>query len=119
MEMNTRIQVEHPRHRAGDRPDLVLCQLTTERRATDIRHGPGEVPGPRDRGRINAEDPDRNFMPTPGRIETFRSAGRGLVRVDTAAYQSYVIPPHYDSLVAKVLTHGNDRPQAIARMRAR
>jgi acetyl-CoA carboxylase biotin carboxylase subunit len=118
MEMNTRIQVEHPVTELVTGQDLVLCQLTiAEGEPLDIRQDQVKFRGHAIECRINAEDPDRNFMPTPGRIETFHQPGGPGVRVDTAAYQSYVIPPHYDSLVAKVLTHGNDRPQAIARMR--
>jgi acetyl-CoA carboxylase biotin carboxylase subunit len=118
MEMNTRIQVEHPVTELVTGQDLVLCQLTiAEGESLDIRQDQVKFRGHAIECRINAEDPDRNFMPTPGRLETFHQPGGPGVRVDTAAYQSYVIPPHYDSLVAKVLTHGNDRPQAIARMR--
>jgi acetyl-CoA carboxylase biotin carboxylase subunit len=118
MEMNTRIQVEHPVTELVTGQDLVLHQLTiAEGEPLDLRQDQVKFRGHAIECRINAEDPDRNFMPTPGRIETFHQPGGPGVRVDTAAYQSYVIPPYYDSLVAKVLTHGNDRPQAIARMR--
>ncbi|HEY7472833.1 MAG TPA: acetyl-CoA carboxylase biotin carboxylase subunit [Gemmatimonadota bacterium] len=118
MEMNTRIQVEHPVTELVTGQDLVLRQLTiAEGEPLDIRQDQVKFRGHAIECRINAEDPDRNFMPTPGRIETFHQPGGPGVRVDTAAYQSYFIPPHYDSLVAKVLTHGNDRAQAIARMR--
>ena len=118
MEMNTRIQVEHPVTELVTGQDLVLHQLTiAEGEPLDVRQDQVKFRGHAIECRINAEDPDRNFMPTPGRIETFHQPGGPGVRVDTAAYQSYVIPPHYDSLVAKVLTHGNDRAQAIARMR--
>ncbi|HSL82007.1 MAG TPA: acetyl-CoA carboxylase biotin carboxylase subunit, partial [Thermoanaerobaculia bacterium] len=65
--------------------------------------------------RVNAEDPDR-FRPSPGRLETFHPPGGPGVRLDTHAYEDYVIPPYYDSLVAKVIVHDKDRPAAIARM---
>jgi acetyl-CoA carboxylase biotin carboxylase subunit len=65
--------------------------------------------------RINAEDPV-TFAPSPGRITTFHAPGGPGVRVDTHAYESYVVPPHYDSLVAKLIAHGDDRDEAIARM---
>jgi acetyl-CoA carboxylase biotin carboxylase subunit len=118
MEMNTRIQVEHPVTELVTGQDLVLLQLTiAEGEPLDIRQDQVKFRGHAIECRINAEDPERNFMPTPGRIDTFHQPGGPGVRVDTAAYQSYFIPPYYDSLVAKVLTHGNDRAQAIARMR--
>ena len=118
MEMNTRIQVEHPVTEMVTGQDLVLRQLTIAAgEPLDLRQDQVRFRGHAIECRINAEDPDRNFMPTPGRIVTFHQPGGPGVRVDTAAYQSYVIPPYYDSLVAKVLTHGTDRAQAIARMR--
>jgi acetyl-CoA carboxylase biotin carboxylase subunit len=118
MEMNTRIQVEHPVTEMATGQDLVLRQLTiAEGERLDIRQDQVRFRGHVIECRINAEDPERNFMPTPGRIDTFHQPGGPGVRVDTAAYQSYFIPPYYDSLVAKVLTHGTDRAQAIARMR--
>jgi acetyl-CoA carboxylase biotin carboxylase subunit len=118
MEMNTRIQVEHPVTEMVTGQDLVLHQLTIAvGEPLDIRQDQVKFRGHAIECRINAEDPDRNFMPTPGRIDTFHQPGGPGVRVDTAAYQSYFIPPYYDSLVAKVLTHGTDRAQAIARMR--
>jgi len=118
MEMNTRIQVEHPVTEMVTGQDLVLRQLTiADGERLDIRQDQVRFRGHVIECRINAEDPERNFMPTPGRIDTFHQPGGPGVRVDTAAYQSYFIPPYYDSLVAKVLTHGTDRAQAIARMR--
>jgi len=118
MEMNTRIQVEHPVTELVTGEDLVMRQLLIAA-GEPIGLAQDEV---RFRGhaiecRINAEDPERNFMPGPGTITTFHQPGGPGVRVDTAVYQSYRIPPHYDSLIAKLLTHGNDRAQAIARMR--
>jgi acetyl-CoA carboxylase biotin carboxylase subunit len=66
--------------------------------------------------RINAEDPSRNFAPTPGRITMFHPPGGPGVRLDTHIYEDYVIGPHYDSLLAKIICHGKDRDEAIARM---
>jgi len=67
--------------------------------------------------RINAEDTDRNFMPMPGKISTFHTPGGLGVRVDTHAYAGYEMPPHYDSLIAKLIVHGKDRTEALLRMR--
>jgi acetyl-CoA carboxylase biotin carboxylase subunit len=65
--------------------------------------------------RINAEDPE-TFMPTPGRVDVFHAPGGLGVRVDSALYAGYVVPPYYDSMIAKLIVHAPDRPQAIARM---
>lgn len=67
--------------------------------------------------RINAEDPNRNFMPRPGRIEFYHLPGGPGIRVDSFLYAGYTVPPHYDSMVAKVIAWGRDRDEAIARMR--
>jgi acetyl-CoA carboxylase biotin carboxylase subunit len=118
MEMNTRIQVEHPVTEMLTGVDLVIEQIRTAAgERIELRQDEIEFRGHAIECRINAEDPDREFMPSPGTITSFHQPGGPGVRVDTAAYQSYRIPPHYDSLIAKLLTHGADRGQAIARMR--
>ncbi len=115
MEMNTRIQVEHPVTEMVMGVDLVKEQ---------IRVAAGEPLSFRDgmapRGhaiecRINAEDPVK-FMPSPGRMTVLHLPGGPGIRVDTHAYQEYFIPPYYDSMVAKLIAHGRDREEALARM---
>jgi acetyl-CoA carboxylase biotin carboxylase subunit len=67
--------------------------------------------------RVNAEDPARNFQPSPGKIEVFHMPGGNGVRVDTHAYAGYTVPPFYDSMIAKLIVHGRDRDEALAKMR--
>ena len=116
MEMNTRIQVEHPVTEMLTGVDLVKEQ---------IRVAAGELlsvmPPPQPRGhviecRVNAEDPARNFQPSPGRIDVFHPPGGPGVRLDTHVYAGYTVPPYYDSLLAKVICQGRDRSEALRRM---
>jgi acetyl-CoA carboxylase biotin carboxylase subunit len=115
MEMNTRIQVEHPVTELVTGVDLVKLQIRVAAgEPLDI----SSLERPRGHAiecRINAEDPV-TFRPSPGPLETFHLPGGPGVRVDTHAYEDYVIPPHYDSLIAKLITYGEDRSEAIARM---
>jgi acetyl-CoA carboxylase, biotin carboxylase subunit len=117
IEMNARIQVEHPVTEMVTGVDLVKSQirLAAGEKLKDVV-GPFESRGHAIECRINAEDPE-TFTPSAGRITAFRVPGGPGVRVDTAAYADAVIPPYYDSLVAKLITHGRDRTEAIARMR--
>jgi acetyl-CoA carboxylase biotin carboxylase subunit len=116
MEMNTRIQVEHPVTEMITGIDLVKEQ---------IRVAAGEPLSvttlPPLRGhvievRVNAEDPSRNFQPSPGRIDVFHPPGGPGVRVDSHVYAGYTVPPYYDSLLGKLICQGRDRPEAIKRM---
>ena len=116
MEMNTRIQVEHPVTEMVTGRDLIKLQMTTV--AGEPIPDPDRVLHPRGHAiecRINAEDPD-TFAPSPGRITTFHPPGGPGVRVDTAMHADAFVPPHYDSMIAKLIVHGADRAEAIARM---
>lgn len=118
MEMNTRIQVEHPITEAVTGIDLVKQQLLIaggER--LSIKQDDVKITGHAIECRINAEDPAQNFRPSPGRIEFFHTPGGPGIRVDTAAYQGYEITPYYDSMIGKLIVHGADREEAIAKMK--
>lgn len=116
IEMNARIQVEHPVTEMVTGIDLVKSQIRLaagERMEQVVRQV--KFHGHAIECRINAEDPEK-FTPSPGRITAFRVPGGPGVRVDTAAYSDAVVPPYYDSLVAKLIAFGDDRAEAIARM---
>jgi acetyl-CoA carboxylase biotin carboxylase subunit len=117
IEMNTRLQVEHPvtemvcgidlvreqiRIAAGEKLGYTQADITFSGHAIECR--------------VNAEDPE-TFMPTPGRVQAFHAPGGLGVRVDSALYAGYVVPPYYDSMIAKLIVHAPTRPEAIARLR--
>ncbi|MGD0580100.1 MAG: acetyl-CoA carboxylase biotin carboxylase subunit [Bryobacteraceae bacterium] len=117
IEVNARIQVEHPVTEAVTGVDLVKAQLriAAGHKLHDILGGPVEMRGHAIECRINAEHPE-TFTPCPGRIKALNLPGGPGIRVDTAVYVDGVIPPYYDSLVAKLVAYGSDRAEAIARM---
>src|SRR5438270_6853428 len=117
IEMNTRIQVEHPVTEMVTGVDLVKAQIriANGEKLSEIVSGPIDMRGHSIECRINAEHPEK-FTPSAGKITAFNTPGGTGVRVDTAAYTEGVIPPYYDSLIAKLITHGRDREEAIARM---
>jgi acetyl-CoA carboxylase biotin carboxylase subunit len=116
IEMNARIQVEHPVTEMVTGVDLVKSQIRVAagEKLTDVL-APVEFRGHAIECRINAEDPE-TFTPSAGRITAFRVPGGPGIRVDTAAYADGVIPPYYDSLIAKIIAYGDNRAEAIARM---
>ncbi|MHB1060255.1 MAG: acetyl-CoA carboxylase biotin carboxylase subunit [Rhodanobacter sp.] len=117
MEMNTRIQVEHPVTEMITGVDLVKEQIRVAAgEKLSITETP-EMRGHVIECRVNAEDPARNFQPSPGRIDVFHMPGGNGVRVDTHAYAGYTVPPFYDSMIAKLIVQGRDRPEALAKMR--
>jgi acetyl-CoA carboxylase, biotin carboxylase subunit len=117
MEMNTRIQVEHPVTEMLTGVDLVKEQIRVA-----AGHKLSTTTLPPLRGhviecRVNAEDPGRNFQPSPGKITAFHPPGGPGVRIDSHVYAGYAVPPFYDSLLAKLIVQGRDRAEAVARMR--
>jgi len=115
MEMNTRIQVEHTISEQVFRIDLLVEQIKASAGAKPIENL-YQSEGHAIECRINAENPDKGFVPSPGQISAFHVPGGLGIRVDTHAYSGYVIPPFYDSLIAKLIAFGNDRQQAMNRM---
>ena len=116
IEMNARIQVEHPVTEMVTQVDLVKSQIRIAAgESIEKAVGSFQSRGHAIECRINAEDPE-TFVPSPGHITAFRVPGGPGIRVDTAAYADAVIPPYYDSLIAKLIAHGRDRSEAIARM---
>ncbi|WP_339250498.1 acetyl-CoA carboxylase biotin carboxylase subunit [Sporosarcina sp. FSL W8-0480] len=118
MEMNTRIQVEHPVTEMITGIDLIQQQLKVaageklEFRQKDIKINGWSI-----ECRINAENPSKNFMPSPGKVTMYMPPGGYGVRVDSAVYNGYSIPPFYDSMVAKLIVHADTREEAVARMK--
>ncbi len=118
MEMNTRIQVEHPVTEFVTDVDRVKEQIKMAAGAKlAFKQGDIKLKGVAIEARINAEDPEKNFMPSVGKIDGFHIPGGPGVRVDTHLYSGYTVSQYYDSLIAKLITHGSDRNEAITRLR--
>ena len=117
IEMNTRLQVEHPVSEMVCSVDLVREQIRVAA-GQELGYTQADIVfrGHAIECRVTAEDPE-TFMPTPGRVDVFHAPGGLGVRVDSALYAGYVVPPYYDSMVAKLIVHAPTRPEAIARMR--
>jgi acetyl-CoA carboxylase biotin carboxylase subunit len=117
IEMNTRVQVEHPVTELITGVDIVREQLRiASGLPISVAQKDVRFYGHAIECRINAEDP-QTFMPSPGRITTYHAPGGPGVRVDSHIYDGYTVPPFYDSLIAKVITYGDNRDEAMARMR--
>ena len=117
IEMNTRVQVEHPVTEMITGIDIVREQLLiASGEKLSFKQEDIKFHGHALECRINAEDP-RNFLPSPGTINTFHAPGGPGVRVDSHVYNGYTVPPHYDSLIGKLMTHGDTRAAALAKMR--
>jgi acetyl-CoA carboxylase, biotin carboxylase subunit len=117
MEMNTRIQVEHPVTEEVYGCDLVreqICIAAGEHLSQQVAEA--RLRGHAIECRINAEDPDNNFQPSPGSIDLYYAPGGRGVRVDSHAYSKYTVPPYYDSLIAKLICVGSTRTSAVRRM---
>ena len=117
MEMNTRIQVEHPVTEFVSGVDLIKEQIRIAAgEPLSVRQKDIEIRGHAMECRINAEDPERHFMPCPGKITDLHLPGGNGIRVDTAVYNDYAIPPYYDSMIAKIIVYDKDRRSAIRKM---
>lgn len=118
MEMNTRIQVEHPVTEMVTGVDLIKEMISVaEGHSLSFTQEEISIHGVSIECRINAEDPDKNFMPAPGKIQFYLPPGGPGVRVDSAAYQGYTIPPYYDSMIAKLIVWAPTRQEAISKMK--
>lgn len=118
MEMNTRIQVEHPITEMRTGIDLVKEQIRIAA-GEELKWKQKEITwkGHALECRINAENPSKNFMPSPGTIQEMNLPGGNGIRIDTAIYSGYTIPPYYDSMIAKIITYGVNRNEAISKMK--
>ena len=118
MEMNTRIQVEHPVTEFVTGIDLVQMQLKiAQGEKLPFKQEDIKLTGHSIECRINAENPDLDFRPSPGTIDALYIPGGPGVRIDSAVYQGYTIPPYYDSMIAKLIVHAPTRKEAIMKMR--
>ncbi|HEK9102379.1 acetyl-CoA carboxylase biotin carboxylase subunit [Bacillus pfraonensis] len=118
MEMNTRIQVEHPVTELVTGVDLIKEQIRVASGETlSLQQEEVQFNGWAMECRINAENPAKNFMPSPGKVEMYLPPGGYGIRVDSAVYPGYSIPPFYDSMIAKLIVHGKTREEAIAKMK--
>ena len=119
MEMNTRVQVEHPVTEAVTGIDIIKEQIKiASKEKLAYTQDDVKILGHSMEVRINAENPSKNFMPCPGKIVGLHLPGGNGIRVDTAIYDGYVVPQNYDSMLAKVIVHGKTRNESIAKMKS-
>ena len=119
MEMNTRVQVEHPITEIITGVDIIKEQIRiTGGEKLSYKQNEINFNGHSLEVRINCEDPEKNFMPCPGNIIDMHLPGGNGIRVDTAIYCGYNIPPYYDSMIAKVIAHGKTREESISKMKS-
>ena len=119
MEMNTRVQVEHPVTEMVTGIDIIKEQIKiASGENLSFKQKDITFTGHSMEVRINAEDPEKNFVPSPGTITDLHLPGGNGVRIDTAIYPGYAIPPTYDSMIAKIIVHGKDRNESIAKMKS-
>ena len=119
MEMNTRVQVEHPVTEMVTGIDIVKEQIKIAgKERLPYKQKEIILDGHSMEVRINAENPDKGFMPSPGTITGIHFPGGNGVRIDSAIYAGYPVPPHYDSMLAKIIVHGKTREESIAKMRS-
>ena len=117
LEVNKRVQVEHPITEEVTGIDIVKQQISIALgEKLSISQGDVQFRGHAMECRINAEDPFDDFRPSPGRIEMYYAPGGGGVRIDSHAYAGYTIPPYYDSMIGKLITYGKDRAESMNRM---
>ncbi len=117
IEMNTRVQVEHPVSEMVTGVDIIKEQIMIAAgEPLSIKQDDIKIQGHAIECRINAEDPD-TFMPSPGKVTEFHAPGGPGIRMDTHIYDNYMVPPHYDSMIGKLIAHGNTRESALRRMR--
>src|SRR5699024_408461 len=118
MDLSTRIQVDHPVNRVVTGIDLIKEQIKiANNESIAFSQEDIEFEGWSIECRINAEDSFNNFMPSPGTVKMYLTPGGPGVRIDSAVYQGYSIPPYYDSMVAKLITYGSSREEAIQTMK--
>jgi len=119
MEMNTRVQVEHPVTEAVTGIDIIKEQIKIAS-GEKLKYAQKEITinGHSLEVRINAENPNKNFMPCPGPITGLHLPGGNGIRVDTAIYEGYNVPQNYDSMLAKIIVHGKNREESIAKMKS-
>lgn len=119
MEMNTRIQVEHPVTEMVTGVDIIKEQIKiASGEELSYKQENIEIKGHSMEVRINAENPEKNFMPSPGKITGLHLPGGNGIRIDTAIYDGYNVPPTYDSMLAKLIVYGKNREESILKMRS-